>query len=448
MVLLYLIGMIIVKIKRPAVKTYLIRTGAAFILTALLFGGGCSAGDSESIRFWCGFTGPDGRTMLRMIQAFNEENPDTHALMQRMDWGTYYNKLFVAGLGGRAPEIFISHVDNMERFFRAGFLDTIDDLLEESDGLDASDFFPYVWQAVERDGLHYGLPLDVHPQGLFYNKRLFREAGIVDENGEALPPVDRETFMRALKLLTLSDEENGLADQWGFVFCWMRTNMISITRQFGGSFFTPDYSRCVLTDDATVAAFTYCADLIKNGLAPSPEYFDSWIGFRQGRVAMVFEGIYMLADLKKQTDLEWGAAPLPVLGNHPAAWANSHVMCLRTGLDPETRAAAWKLMRFLSDNMLDWAEGGLIPVRHSQLESARFQGMEAQKIFAQQMDHIAYMPPVPFIFEFFSEFDRAAERVLRGTAAPIDALREAEEKVNIVIERQKKLNEGTGTGTS
>lgn len=407
---------------------------------------GCDTSGTPAVRFWCGFTGPDGRTMLRMIQTFNEQHPETRVLMQRMDWGTYYNKLFVAGMGGRAPEVFISHIDNLERFLQAGFIEPIDDLISGPEGIDTEDLLPHIWAAVERDGKHYGLPLDVHPQGLFYNKRLFSEAGITNERGEPVPPTDRESFLRALEILTRDTTGDGRTDQWGFVFTWFRTNMVTFIRQFGGRFFTPDLQQCVLTDEATVAALEFCASLIRRGLVPSPEHFDSWIGFRQGRVAMAFEGIYMLADLEKQTDLEWGAAVLPVIGEQPATWASSHIMCMRAGLDDETRQAAWRLMRFLSDHALDWAEGGQAPVRLSQLESARFKAMQAQAAFAEQSDYIAFMPPVPFIFEFFTEFDRAVERTLRGSVMPFDALLEAEEAINAAIARHQAIQARIGGG--
>ena len=81
------------------------------------------------MRFWNGFTGPDGRTMLRLVRRFNTENPDITVLMQRMDWGTYYNKLFVGGLGGRAPEVFVLHTRALLRFARAGFAAPLDPLL-------------------------------------------------------------------------------------------------------------------------------------------------------------------------------------------------------------------------------------------------------------------------------------------------------------------------------
>ena len=71
-------------------------------------------------------------------------------------------------------------------------------------------------------------------------------------------------------------------------------------RQFGGAPFTPDAGRCTLDDPRNVAALQFCVDLIRRDhTAPPPENIDAWIGFRQGKVATAFEGIYMLADLQK-----------------------------------------------------------------------------------------------------------------------------------------------------
>ena len=45
---------------------------------------------------------------------------------------------------------------------------------------------------------------------------------------------------------------------------------------------------------------------------------------------MIFQGIYNLPDLRKQADLDYGTRPLPMLFDHPAAWANSLPnLCLR-----------------------------------------------------------------------------------------------------------------------
>ncbi|MBN2312160.1 MAG: ABC transporter substrate-binding protein [Candidatus Hydrogenedentes bacterium] len=408
----------------------------------LLAATGCGVGERDviTVRFWNGFTGPDGRTMLRLVKRFNEENPDVRVLMQRMDWATYYNKLFVAGMGGRGPDVFVIHADNLERFRLAEFIRPVDDLVRGPGGIDEADFVENVWAAVGRDGVHYGVPLDVHLLGLYYNKALFREAGIVDAAGEARPPATREEFMDALERLTRDVDGDGRPDQWGLVFTWYRTNMVTLMSQWGGAFFTPDYAKCTVDCPENAAALAFCVGLIREkGFVPPPENFDSWVGFRQGKVGMAFEGIYMLADLEKQTDLEYGAAPMPQLGERPAAWASSHTLCLRQGLDDVHERAAWRFIAFLSDHSLDWAEGGQIPVRKSLLDSDRFRGMEAQAAFAERIPDIVYLPRVPFIFEFQTEFDAAIEKALRGSAAPAAALGEATANIDAAVARYNEM---------
>jgi multiple sugar transport system substrate-binding protein len=397
-----------------------------------------------TIRFWNGFTGPDGRTMLRLVQRFNRENPDVHVIMQRMEWGTYYNKLFVAGLGGRGPEVFVAHTDSLARFTRAGFVRPIDDLLVPG-GVDPDDIDANVLSAVERDGKHYALPLDIHLLGMYYNRALFREAGIVDEHGEARPPTNRVEFLEALKKLQLDRDGDGRADTWGFVFTWLRTNCYTMMRQWGGELFSEDFTRSTLDSPANIEALQFCANLIRQWrLAPGPENFDAWIGFRQGRVGIAFEGIYMLPDLLKQKDLDYGAAPLPVLGLQPATWANSHNLCLRSDLEGRELEAGMRFIRFLSDNSLDWAEGGQVPVRKSLRQGERFQRMDAQREFARQIPHAAYMPQVPFVTEYLREYEDAVERALRGSATPQAALGAAKVRIERVIARYQRAPAPTG----
>ncbi len=146
----------------------------------------------------------------------------------------------------------------------------------------------------------------------------------------------------------------------------------------------------------------------------------------------------MLPDLEKQKDLDWGAAPLPVIGANPAAWADAHSLCLRKDLDAGRVAAAKRFIRFLSDNSLDWAAGGQLPVRRSLRDSARFRAMPAQSAFARQIDHVAFFPPTPFVFEYLTEFDLAVELALRGTLSAKDALTQADTKVQRVVNRYLK----------
>ena len=397
-------------------------------------------GAKVTVRFWNGFTGPDGRTMLRMIKRFNRENPDVHVLMQRMPWTTYYNKLFVAGMGERAPEVFVIHVAHLPRFHRAKFVRGVDDLVSRG-GFDAADLDPSAWNAVAFDARHLGIPLDVHPQGLYYNKRLFREAGIVDASGRARPPTNRQEFVDAAVKLTKDLDGDGRPDQWGFAFTHYGHNFNTLMPQFGGRYFDAAGRRCTLDNPANVEALQFGVDLIhKHRCAPPPEDMDSWIGFRQGKVAMVFEGIYMLQALLRQEDLDFGGAPVPVIGRQAGTHADSHTLCIRTGLDDEHVDASWRLIRFLSDNSLEWAGGGQVPTRTKMRATPEFAAMSVQSQFARQIPYLNFPPRVPFLFEFRSEFGLALERALRGHASPADALAGATANTRRVIERDRRVH--------
>ncbi len=405
------------------------------IVVGTLIAGGCDRaevlGEKTTIRFWNGFTGPDGRTMLGLVKTFNDENPDLNVIMQRMEWGTYYNKLFVAGLGGRAPEIFVSHSYALPRFMGAGFVREVDDLLGTGPGqLDPADFDANVLANLQRHGRHWGIPLDVHPLGLFYNKKLFREAGIVDAKGEAKPPTNREEFVTALRKLTDAKKK-----QWGFVWTWQRTNSYTIIRQFGGELFDPQGVRPTMGAPENAEALTWCRGLIKEGLVPAPQDFNSWIGFRQGRVGMVFEGIYMLPELERQKDLDWGAAPVPVVGKQQSAWGESHSLVLRKDVKGKKLEGAKRLIKFLSDHSVEWAMGGQVPVRKSLRASEKFKSLYAQSQFAREIPYIAYYPKNPYIFEFLTEFDLAVELTLRGTLPADEALGRGQQNMERVVER-------------
>jgi multiple sugar transport system substrate-binding protein len=228
------------------------------------------------------------------------------------------------------------------------------------------------------------------------------------------------------------------------VFTNFRSNVTAVMHQFGARFFDRDYTHCTLDSPEAVAALAFCADLIhRYELVPLPENIDAWIGFRQGKVGMVFEGVYMLADLRRQQDLDFGGAPVPLLGREPATWCDSHVLCVRRGTNPEHLEAAQRLITFLSENSLDWAEGGQVPVRRDLRETIRFQEMPVQAAFAQQIPYSKYPPRVPFVFEFYSEFDLAIERVLRGSAEPEQALTAAAAKINEAMARDRRNNPRT-----
>ena len=426
----------------------------AFIggLLLLLCLAGCRHGGEQAtngvttIEFWNGFTGPDGKTMEKIVRRFNDSHKDPdgsgqaiQVRMQIIPWSTYYDKVTLSLAYGGAPDVFILHADRLPEYADVNAVKPVDDLLKTG-GLDPNDFAPRAWKAAQWKGKQYAIPLDCHPQALYYNTDLFKKAGI------AGPPTNLAEFIADAKKLTRDTDGDGKIDQWGFAFTWMRNNAHTFLSQFDTGWLTSDGKHSDLTSANAREAFQLMSDLIyKYKVCPAPEGEDAWIGFRTGKVAMAIEGIYMISSLEEQEGLKFAGAPCPVFGRHPGVWGNSHMMCVPKGISPEHRKAAWTFIKYLSDNSLEWAKGGQVPVRKSILATPEFRKLPVQYEFSKELPYVVYSPPSTMLNQIFPFCDAAVEATLNRIKPMDEALAEAARRTNTVLERQQGMDDGQGS---
>jgi multiple sugar transport system substrate-binding protein len=385
------------------------------------------------LNFWNGFTGPDGQVMLGIIRRFNDANPDVEVSMQRIDWNTYYNKLLVAALDGRGPQLFVIQSQWMTRMHRNGFIADLSEMYRGKDAIPESDFVPYVIQQVKYGNEMAGVPLDIWPFGLYYNADLFKQAGIVDANGQPQPPRTREEFLRDAKLMQHMGPGN-VPDVWGYALTNWQWNFQTVLPQFDGRYLD-EKGRADLANPSNVEALQFLVSLKgPPTLIPPPENELGWTGFRQKQVAMVFDGIFMVGDLLRLNDFNYRAAPMPVVGHHPGTLADSHVLCIRKGLPDDQREAAERFIRFLSNNSIDWAAAGQVPARTSARQNPAFAKMPVQYAFSKEIPYIQYPPRTPVEYELNTEVNFAVEKAIRGDATPLEALKVANANVQKYID--------------
>jgi ABC-type sugar transport system permease subunit/ABC-type glycerol-3-phosphate transport system substrate-binding protein len=352
-------------------------------------------------------------------------------------------------MGNRAPEVFVIHTDNICRFADANFLRPIDDLAHGNKAIDVADIDSNVWRALEINNKHYGVPLDVFPWGIFYNKKIFREAGIVDENGNAKPPTNKAEFLDALKKLKKDTDGDGRPDQWGHVITYTPSYARTMILLHEGDLIDKNTKDCIINQTKSVEAVQFVSDLInKDELMPSPEEMGGWLGFRQGKVGFVFTGIYMLNDVERQKDLEYGVAPLPKFNDNHAVFCGSHNLCMSPELKGKKLDAAWKFIKFLSDNSIDWAAAGQVPVRKKVRANDKFKKLKAQNIFSKQIPHLAYLPLISTEPELMSEFGIALEKSFRGRCSAKEALDIAADRYKLTLDRQKEMKASAKTPVS
>jgi multiple sugar transport system substrate-binding protein len=387
------------------------------------------------LNFWNGFTGPDGVVMLQLVRQFNEANPDVQVSMQRMDWGTYYNKLMVAVLDHRGPEVFVLQANSLPRMHRAHLMGEVNSAFGQG-GIPTSDFDEKVFRQVVYGKEYVGVPLDIWPFGLYCNKDMLKRASMVDANGEPRAPKNQEEFLRLARSLRVDTDHDGLSDLWGYALTDWRIVFQSLQTQFGGHYFD-DKGRADLVNEGNIKTLEFMTSLNdpKDRLAPPPENGLGWMGFRQQKVGMVIEGIYMLGDLKRLNDFHYLGAPLPVIGNQPGTLADSHILCIRNTLSSEQKEGALRFLKFLSANSIQWAGAGQVPARKSVRATDEFKKMQVQHAFSLQIPYIHYFPRTVNIFELNQELGLAIEQVIRGRKTPKDALTFANKKIQESLDR-------------
>lgn len=149
-------------------------------------------GDIQLI-YWNGLTGSDGATMVQMVEAFTEQNPDVSVRIEMMPWDIYFDKLLASLVSGNPPDLFLLHEFEIPQFASQGVLMPSGDFFTAQGGpIPTEDISPEILDIIEYQGEMYGVPLDRHGWGLWYNKDLFEAAGLDPEscpaNAEELSP--------------------------------------------------------------------------------------------------------------------------------------------------------------------------------------------------------------------------------------------------------------------
>ncbi|WBB66276.1 ABC transporter substrate-binding protein [Micromonospora sp. WMMD812] len=420
--------------------------GAAASLTLAGCGGGSDSsgpaagnggkdytGPKVDLKLWNGFTGGDGEIFKTLVNQFNTEHQNIAVAVATYQWDDYYNKLPGAASSGNGPDIAVMHMDQLATFAARGVITELDDVAKTLE-LTEGDFAPTVWQGGLYNNKRYGIPLDMHPLGFYYNKSVMQKAGL-DPNK---PPTTRDDFTAALTEL----KKSGVQGFWVSPFQFTGgMSFYSLVYQFGGSLFDAEVNKATFNADPAVEACTWLVDMIKQGHSPSNVGQDAeYLALKSGKNAFTFNGIWQINDLKKSPDVQWGVAPLPQIGSKPAAWANSHNFTIvKQRANNANKVSASKVfINWLSQHSLDWAKGGQVPARKSVRESADFTALTEVSALAPELDYAAFPPATPGLGEVLTTFYNSFNEAVLGKKSPKQALDDGVAKANKQLEDNRK----------
>lgn len=313
------------------------------------------------------------KAMNELIKRFEAANPGIKVKHTTFPYADYQTKIAAAVPAGQGPDVVQLYYGWLDNFVGAKFIQPLPRDAFPHDVIE-KEFYPIV-QTMKRDGEYYGLPTAVRTLALFYNKKLFQEAGL-DPNK---PPQTLDEYLEAAKKTVKRDAAGNMLsagaviDMPGQDLHWWREVLL---RQMGGKPYSDDHKTVAYDSEAGAKALNWYADLQRVHKVGQAGFMDEGqAAFRAGRAAMTVDGSFRLGAFGGIKNFEWGVAELPASAdgkrsNFASYWVNA-ITAKPTGAKLE---AAKKFMAFTTspEAMQVWLDMvGELPARKAAAETEK-----------------------------------------------------------------------------
>lgn len=210
---------------------------------------------------------PGTRAMRTQIEEFNNTH-DHIKVVLRPTGGqtyTYREQLLVHLVAGLLPDIAMILPEWIREFKDFGVLAAFEDL-KALENIDQDDYLPPAKQMLVMDGRTWGYMMFMGAPGMFYNSRMFDEAGI------GAPPETWAEWESIGKRLTRDLTGDGINDVLGAWIWWPGASGLSVyarwgwwLHQAGGSYFDAATRKVTLDTPEAIRAIEFTSRSIEEG---------------------------------------------------------------------------------------------------------------------------------------------------------------------------------------
>ena len=347
------------------------RTLAVFAAVAALAGavGACGGGDDDSGSASSG--GAAGGTMTiwardtqklfmnQLADAYNKSHK-AKVKVSIIPSAQFVQKFGTAAASGNAPDIASIDLVFLPYFASQGALEDITKLHDALPYKD--DLSPAHSKLAVYEGKTYALPFTAEASVLYYNKELFKKAGL-DPNK---PPTNYAEMMDAAKKIRALGPK-----YYGFVFAGScgGCNIFEFAPHVwasGGDVLSEDGKKAMFDSSEVTDALTFYRDMWEAGVMPSSVKTDAGTiqatAFSGGKVGMTNLGAFAVSTFEK-AKVPFGTAPIPGKDGGSASFAGGDEIAIPAG--SKNKAGAEEFIKWATDEEAQTilAKAGIVPVR-------------------------------------------------------------------------------------
>ncbi len=384
------------------------------------------------MRFWHAMGGPLGEVLNSMIDEFNQAHPGWFIKSESM--GSYEalkQKILASIIAGNQPDMAQAYEAWISTLLGGEALVDLGELDPEFKK-DLNDFFPVFIRDSIYDGKLMSLPFNKSVPVIYYNKDLFRRAGLDPDS----PPKTWDEFVSVCQQLTRDFDGDGKPDQWGFKFSDHATYFECLLVQNGGRLFDEKDRTMVFNSPEGAEALQYLVDLVHK-YRVADFYLGGYqhqVDFAAQKVAMIVASCVSRIFMKKQLNFDWGIAPLLTKKQRGNLVYGTNIVIFSRS-SPEKQRIAWEFIKWFTspENSARWALlTNYVPVRKSSLDleimRAEFRDNPDSRVPVGELDYAFFEPRWRQWLQVREYLGDAIKGTLLGKETPGAALDRAVEK--------------------
>ncbi len=361
-------------------------------------------------------------TLKEIVKTFEAANPGTKVEITSLPWGQAFEKFATMVSAGDTPDVVEMPDRWMSLYASKGMLESLEPYLAKWDHTkDLNSRALELGRYVDKKTA-YALPYGFYLRAMFYNKKLFAQAGI------AAPPKTLAEFVDAANKVAKIPGKYGycLRGGPGGLNGWM---MFGATGAGDNTFFKADGTSTV-ADAGWIKGMSVLTDLYKSGAAPKDSVnwgFNEIVsGFYSGTCAMLDQDPdALIAIAERMNKDDYDVVPMPK-GENGKAFPTLGYASWSIFANSKQKDLAWKLIATLDgpEGNIAWNKKiGALPIYKTAESDPFYADPKFKGWFAELADKDVVLTSMPTYLPEFAFFAdslavKTTQQALLGQLAP------------------------------
>ena len=406
----------------------------ALIVGVVACGGGASPTPTvaDSISFWV--RGANGDYNKALVNGYNATHK-TQVQLTVVPDGEFIAKFGTSSAAGTVPDLIASDVIYMPALTKAGQLT---DITTRVNGLSfAKTLSPAYVRTSTYNGKIYGVPQNTDGSTFFWNKDLFRKAGL---DPEKAPSSWQEIAAASKKITALGKDTYGFYFSGNCAGCNAYT-FLPLIWASGGDVLSSDGTKATMDSPAVSDALNFYHQLWVDKQVPASAKTDNGsnflTAFASGKIGMEGLGAFAIGALKSQyPNLNFGVGYLPGKSGGKAAFAGGDVAAIPRGAKHPNESWDFVSWMLSNDTQVEIvAKGGGLTAR-TDLATNKYSQQDPRVVVNNQALEQGHTPYLVRYNDIFNDSNGPWLKVFQqsvfdgNTAA---AVKEAQKTINQIV---------------